>query len=320
MALLVRPHSPSRAAVLAAAMILVATTSPVAVPAQAQILPWEIAVAEIEAGRLRGLAERLGKENVLYQLHLGEVRKDDLVETAHDIDRIMASLKDGNPAYSVPAPWTPAIQEQLQKLDDLWGPIRRMAVASPYDYLRVARQFMPAEDRRGDPLVLRYFDSLIADFIAADEKLIALYDAACRDTGLEVCDTAAGTGYASMVIERSVKQAVYVVAGIDVDQNRTALEKSIATYQQIRKDNDASPFMAAALDPERGVSAAAAHELLVNLRRDWDQMQAEFDILSAGDEKNFDMKHLLDVQSELVDKVDRLTGALIRYASVRYGG
>ena len=61
MASLVRPHSPSRAAVLAAAMILVATTFPVAAPAQAQILPWEIAVAEIEAGRLRGLAERLGK-------------------------------------------------------------------------------------------------------------------------------------------------------------------------------------------------------------------------------------------------------------------
>jgi hypothetical protein len=303
-------------------MFLVDAIPPVAAaaPAPAHILPWEIAVAEIESGRLRGLAERLSKQNLLYQLHLGEVTKDDLVETSQHIDRILASLSAGSPAYSVPAPWTPEIRAQLRALDDLWGPIRRMAVASPYDYLRVARQFMQPEDRRGDPLVLRYFDSLVDDFIAADEKLIKLYDSACRDTGLEVCDTAAGTGYASMVIERAIKQAVFIVAGIDVEQNRARLKDSIATYQKIRHDNDTSPFFAAALNPERGVSAAAAHELLSTLRKDWDQIQVEFTILSAGDEKNFDLDHLLEVQSELVDKVDRLTGALIRYASVTYGG
>ena len=44
----------------------------------AQILPWEIVVAQIETGRLRNFAERLAKQNLLFQLHLGETRKSDL--------------------------------------------------------------------------------------------------------------------------------------------------------------------------------------------------------------------------------------------------
>jgi len=296
-----------------AAILLIAES------ASAQILPWEIAVAEIEAGRLRGLAEGLSKQNVLYQLHLGDVRKDDLVETASRIDGILKSLTEGSPAYSVPSPWTPEIGAQIRYLDQLWGPIRQIAVASPYQYLRVSRQFMRPADRRGDPLLLRYFDKLTDDFITESEKLVELYDGECRATGLEVCDTARTSGYATMVIERAAKEAVYVVAGIDSDQNRNGLVESISAYQALRASNDESPFYAAALDPDRGPSAAAARELLISLRKDWDQMQAEFTMLSAGDEQNFDLSHLLEVQRELVAKVERLAAALVRYASATYG-
>lgn len=297
----------------AAAIVFVAGSAP------AQILPWEINVAEIEAGRLRGLAERLSKQNLLYQLHLGEVRKDDLIQTALRTDRIIESLERGSPSYSIPAPWTPAIRAQLRTVDSLWGPIRRIAVASPYDSLRVSREFIRPEDRRGDPLLVRYFDDLIRDFIAASEKLIALYDEECQQTGLEVCATARTSGYAAMVIERAAKEAVYVVAGIDAEQNRARLKQTIEAYQELRRANDANPFFAAALDPERGVSAAAARELLVSLRTDWDSMQQQFTVLAAGDEKNFDLQGLLQTQSKLVTKVERLTAALIRYASLTYG-
>jgi hypothetical protein len=303
------------------AVLLVALTAVLLVPgsAQSQILPWEIAVAEIEAGRLRGLAEGLSKQNVLYQLHLGNVRKDDLVQTSERIDDILESLAKGDPAYSIPEPWTPEIRAQVRYLDQLWGPIRQIAVASPYQYLRVSRQFMRPADRRGDPLLLRYFDSLAADFIAESEKLVDLYDAECRKTGLEVCDTAATSGYATMIIERAAKQAVYVVAGIDAKQNRSGLEKSIEAYQALRRANDESSFYAAALDPDRGASASAARELLVSLRKDWDVMQAEFTMLAAGDEGNFDLRNLLETQRQLVSKVERLAAALVRYASVTYG-
>jgi hypothetical protein len=288
-------------------------------PAPAQILPWEGVVAEIEAGRLRNLAQRLSKQYVLYQLHLGEVRKSDLVKTADRIDRILESLEQGNPPHSVPAPWTRLLRERIREVDGIWGALRRIAVASPYDTIRVKRQFVPLETRRGDPLLIRYFDDLSLNLVSESEKLLEAYHAECLKTGLAVCPTALTSGYAGMVIERAAKEAVYVVAGIDPYQNRARLESTIDAYQQVRLANDENPFFAAALNPERGVSAHAAGELLSSLRHDWDVIEAQFVILAAGDEQNFDLRRLLTTQIRLVEKVERLTAALVRYASLTYG-
>jgi propanediol dehydratase small subunit len=302
------------------ATFLVAALAAAAGSASAQpLLPWEVTVAEIEAGGLRGHAQRLAKLFVLYQLHLGEVQKSDLVQTADQIDRILESLERGNPSHSVPAAWTPALREQIHRLQGVWGPLRRIAAASPYEFLRVLQEFVPAESRRADPLSLRYYDELCSDFIAETEKLLGAYHAECVKTGLEVCTTARTSGYATMLIERATKEAVYVVADVDRDENRRRLATSIEAYQELRRVNDESPFFAAALDPERGVSARAAAELLTSLRRDWDAMQSAFVVLAAGDERNFDLRHLLRTQTSLVEKVERLTAALVRYASLTYG-
>ena len=302
-----------RAVLLAAVLVLATSAAP------AQILPWEVTVAEIEAGRVRNLAQRLSKQYVLYQLHLGDVRKSDLLETATRIDRILESLERGNPPHSIPAPWTRAMREQINQVDGVWGPLRRIAVASPYDTIRVTRQFVPLESRRGDPLLIRYFDDLSLDLVTESEKLLAVYHAECLKTGLAVCPAAQTSGYAAMVIERAAKEAVYVVAGINPDRNRARLKVSIETYQQVRRANDESPFFSAALNPERGVSARAAAELLASLRHDWDAMEMQFVILAAGDEQNFDLRRLLTTQARLVEKVERLTAALVRYASLTYG-
>jgi hypothetical protein len=287
-------------------------------PAPAQLLPWEVTVAEIEAGRLRGLAQQLNKENLLYQLHLGDVRKSDLIDTATEIDRVLASLQEGSPSYSIPAPWTPELRERIAKVDTAWGPLRRIAVASPYDFIR-AGDFLPADTRRGDPLLLRYFDSLALQLVAEVEGLLDAYHVECEKAEAEVCPTARTSGYAVMLIERAAKEAVFVVAGIDAERNRKLLEGTIAAYQELRRQNNESPFFAAALDPQRGASAQAGVELLESLRLDWDAMQAQFVILAAGDERNFDLPALLEIQSRMVDKVQRLTAALVRYASMTYG-
>ncbi len=297
----------------AAALVLIAGSAP------AQILPWEFTVAEIEAGRLRNFAQRLSKQNVLYQLHLGDVRKSDLVKTVAQVDRVLESLEQGSPSYSIPAPWTPALREQLSNVDAAWGPLRQIAVASPYEQIRVSRQFMPAESHLGDPLLIRYFDALSLDFVAESEKLLDLYHEECVKTGLEVCATARTSGYAAMIIERATKEAVYLVAGIETAQNRARMQATIKAYHEVRRANNESPFFAAALDPKRGASAKAAGQLLMSLREDWDAMQAEFTILAAGDEENFDLRRLLAIQGGLVDKVERLTAALVRYASLTYG-
>ncbi len=300
--------------VLAALTLLV-----VASPARSQILPWEITVAEVEAGRLRSLVQRLSKQNLLYQLQLGDTRKLDLVETAIQIDRILESLSRGSPSYSIPAPWTPALREHIDRVDEVWGPLRRVAVASAFDAFRVRRQFVPADIRLGDPQLLRFFERASSDLIASSERLLALYHSECQATGLEVCTMARTAGYSAMLIERATQEAVYLVAGIEVDRNRVRLKATVEAYEKQRSANNESPFMAAALNPERGISAAAAGDLLESLRKDWDMMRREFALLGAGDEQNFDPRNLLRTQTRLVDKVERLTAALLRYASLTYG-
>jgi len=300
-------------------MLLAVTLLTSAGSGSAQILPWEITVAEIEAGRLRNLAERLSKQNLLYQYRLGTVRKADLIDTAEMIDRVVASLEKGSPTYSVPEPWTDAIRDQVLRVDEVWGRLRRIAVASPYEYLRVSRDFLPTADLRGDPLKVRLFDDLARELIGESEKLQELYHLECVATTVGVCDTARTSGYAAMLIERVAKQAVFIVAGIDVKANRAGLAKTVEAYHAVRRANNESAFMADALNPERGVSAQAAAELLESLRADWDSLQAELAVLEEGDEQNFDLKELLVIQDRLAAKVERLTAALVRYASLTYG-
>jgi hypothetical protein len=303
------------AAALAAALALLAA------PAAAQLLPWEVVVAEIEAGILRPRVQRLVKQFVLYQLHLGEVGKGDLVATVEEIDRILESLEKGSTSHSIPAAWTSALRERVHRLQGLWGPMRRVAAASPYEYVRIMQEFVPQTSRRADPLALGYFDDLGAQLMAGSEHLLVAYHEECVRTGLaDICPTAQTAGYGEMLIERATTEAIYIVADIDQEESRGRLRKTIESYRELRRANDRSPFFAAALDPERGVSARAAAQLFASLREDWDVMEREFTILAAGDERNFDLRRLLETQRTLVEKVERFTAAMVRYASVTYGG
>jgi hypothetical protein len=300
-------------------VLTVAALLVVSRPIAAQTLPWEITLAEIEAGRIRHLAQRLNKQNVLFHLHVGGVSKEDVIRTAGSIDEILRDLEEGVPSRSIPSPWTEKIREQVRAVDAAWAPLRSIAIASPYEHLRVAHQFLPRGNRRGDPLLLIYFDGLVEDLVKAANKLVATYDAECRKTGLGVCDAASTTGYAAMLIERAAKEAVYLVANIEPKKNRERLEKTIAAYQEVQQGNNSSTFFKAALDPKRGISAKAAGELLVNLRKDWVVIQDQFTILAAGDEQNFDLRVLLIAENRMVEKVERLTAALVRYANLTYG-
>ena len=313
--------NPNRWVVLAATpvVLLAAAIALIAGPARAQILPWEVTVAEVEAGRLRGLAERLAKQNLLYQLRLGDVRKADMVETSERIDRVIASLQKGNPSYSVPAAWTRPIRRQLEKVDNAWGPLRRIAMASSYDTFRFSRELVPRANRQGDPLLLRYFENLSQSLVRESEVLIDVYHEECVKTGLEVCDTAHTSGYPAMLIERAAKEAIGVVAEINGAKSRKRLQETIDAYLAFRKTTQESPFFAAALSPERGINAKAAGELLQSLRDDWDAMQDQFTILAAGDVENFDLPQMLRIHARLAAKIERMTAALVRYAGVIYG-
>ena len=122
-----------------------------------------------------------------------------------------------------------------------------------------------------------------------------------------------------MIIERATKHAVFLVAGIDTENHRSGLEATMQAYGKLRRANDENPFFAEVLNPERGASASAAGELLMSLRKDWDDLSVEFQMLAAGDERNFDLRRMLEIQDRLVGKVERLTAAFVRYASRTYG-
>jgi hypothetical protein len=288
-------------------------------PSRAEPLPWEITVAEIEAARIRQFAERLSKENVLFQLHLGDTLKSDMVGTASQIDRILETLEQGAPGYSIPAAWTPELRAQLRRVDDAWGPLRAIAIASPYEYFKAGRQFLPAGDRGSDPLLLRHFDDLSRNLIAESEKLLAAYDAECRATGLEVCAAASSVGYNAMLLERATKEAALIVAGIDPPANRKLLKGTLGAYVKQMESNDRDPTFVAALSPERGQAGKAAAEMLTSLRRDWAEVRAEFTILGAGDEERFDLRRLLDAQKTLIHKIERFTALIVQFANVTYG-
>ncbi|MEM7413692.1 MAG: type IV pili methyl-accepting chemotaxis transducer N-terminal domain-containing protein [Myxococcota bacterium] len=290
-------------------------------PAVGPVIGYEISVAEIEAGRIRHLAQRLAKQNLLFQLHLGGVRKEDLVDTAGRIDRVIDALQHGSPGYAVPAPWSAPLREQVEKVGAAWRSMRSVAVASPYDYLRTARQFAGADKGLKDPLMLRYFDGLAADLVKETEVLMGLYDQECRasEASDELCDAATLSGHAAMLSEIAVRQAVYIVAGIDGAQNRKRLASTIEVYASTRADTNASQAITGAMGEDRGESGRLAAQLLAGLRGDWDEMRKEFQILDAGDAKNFDLERLLRLQDSMVGRIERFTAAVVRYANIAYG-
>lgn len=232
---------------------------------------------------------------------------------------MLVTLERGSPSYSVPAPWTRAISDQISEVDRTWGPLRRIATASAYDSFRVSQMVAPRDARQGDPLLLGYFDQLAEKMVRESEVLLEIYHRECLKTGMQICPTAVTSGYASMLIERAAKQAVLIVAELDVPENRQRLNETIQSYRELRKANQQNAFFAAALDPKRGLSAQAAAGLLKSLRTDWDDMQRQFRMLAAGDAENFDVPQMLRIQSRLVDKVERMGAALVRYASLAYG-
>ena len=88
-----------------------------------------------------------------------------------------------------------------------------MALASPYDYLRRANEFVPRQDRRGDPLFMHAFDRMSQALIAEVDRLMALYQEECLKTDYELCGLAATHGIPMMLNERLVKELVFVYAG-----------------------------------------------------------------------------------------------------------
>jgi hypothetical protein len=281
-------------------------------PARAALLDYEYDAAQVQLGRLRTLIERLSKQNVLYQLHLADQSKLQIIETAHDVQANLDLLHAGRPLQSVPAPPTPEIRSQLREIETAWVPLQRMALASPFDYLRRSREFIDPKDDRGDPLMILHFDDLARRMTESSDRASEFYVEACRLDGYEHCDRTAVAGNPSMLAERIVKEAVLVFAGLEAEQNRKRLA---ATRQEL---DTALAVTGGSETLKRAISAGQAEyasELWKDIGRAWRRLSDELELVIRGQAEEANLRRAVNAQILLVGDMQRLAVTLEQYAA-----
>jgi hypothetical protein len=287
-------------------------------PVTATERPYEIGGALQELGRIRELVERLSKQNLFYQLHLAEQRKQDLHDTAAELDRVLELLRKGSATYSVVAPPNPAIRAQIDQVDKAWGPVRTMAVASPYDYLRRASGFIPRKSRLGDPLFIHSFDWMCQALIADVDRLVDLYKDECLKTGYELCDLTATHGIPLMLTERVVKELVFVYAGRDGESDIERLRETRDAIDVASRARDQFPIFREATDPSRGDAAAFVSGLWSSINEDWGRLRPEVDLAISGRAKDIDLKRVVKIQARLIETWERLAVVMVRFSNAKY--
>jgi hypothetical protein len=285
---------------------------------QAGERPYEIGGAQEELGRIRELTERLSKQNLFYQLHLAEQQKQDLHDTAAELDRSLELLREGSVAFSVAAPPNQAIRNQVEQVDKAWGPVRRMAVASPYDYLRRANEFMPRRHRLGDPLFIRSFDRMAQALIEQVDRLMLLYQKECMKTDYELCELASTHGIPIMLTERVVKELVFVYTAPGEESDRERLRETRDAIDAHHAEVAQQPLLEEETDPARGDAAAFVSGLWSSLNEDWGRLRLEIDLAIAGRADEINLKKVLKIQARLVETWERLTVVTLRFVEAKY--
>ena len=285
---------------------------------QAGERPYEIGGAQQELGRIREATERLSKQNLFYQLHLTHQEKQDLHDTSAELERSLELLREGSVAYSVAAPPNQAIRNQIDELDKAWGPVRRMALASPYDYLRRANEFMPRRYRLGDPLFVRSFDRMSQALIAEVDRLIALYQKECLKTDYELCELASSHGSPIMLTERVVKELVFVYTGPGDEGDRDRLRATRDAIDAHHLELVQLPIYQEATDPSRGDAAVFVTGLWSSIDEDWGRLRPEVDLAISGRAEEIDLKEVLKIQARLVETWERMNVVALRFIEAKY--
>jgi hypothetical protein len=281
--------------------------------AGAVLLDFEYGGALAQLGRLRMLVERLSKQNVLYQLHLAGQSKIQIIDTASKIQETLDLLHAGRPLMVVPEPPTAEIRKQLRQIDAAWVPVQRMARASPFEYLRRSREFIDPKDDRGDPLMILYFDDLARQVVVEADRASQLYIKECHREGWERCEFAGVAGIPGMLVERIMKEAVLVFAGLEA-------EKNLARLAATRKELDAkleltgsSSVLKGAISPARGKHGETAEVLWKDIAAAWRRLGNELELVARGQAEERNLQQAASVQVLLVADMQRLAVELYQH-------
>ncbi|MBW2267448.1 MAG: hypothetical protein JRH16_02640 [Deltaproteobacteria bacterium] len=289
--------------------------SPTAGVADAHIPSHEFNGAMRDTNWVRVTAQQLSKQNLLYQLRLGNVTKQDIVDSAGEMDRILDKLANGRTDQWVPKPPTPEIHAAIERIDAKWGPLRTLSMSGPFDMLRRSG----LSSRADDPLLVRRFSELSTELGEAAETLLALYLKECLKYEYPLCRVQAINGVPQLLSERMVTALVFVYAGIERETNIVRLREARNTYdatmQRVRK----VPLVIEAMDPSRGISGRAISDMLQIADREWHVLRAEVDRILGEEAVRIDFGNVLTSQEQMALQMIRLRVAMERYAATREG-
>jgi hypothetical protein len=299
----------------------VAATEPkLADPSRSALLNYEYGAAQAQLGQVQVLAERISKRHVLEELGLADQRQVDVVASVEEMDEVLQSLRKGDPLGGIPEPPTKEIQQKLERLGEVWTPLRDMALASPFNYLRQSREFVPPSNRRGDPLHLRYFDWVASQVIEAARAVAQLYDAECRADGYTHCAFIQRQGAADMLTERLVKQVALVFAGVDPHTTKEDIIETRDAYNQIGEEPRAQRFVEQVTAGSRGQEGVFLGELLLEIAASWEGLGLRADRVIEGIAEDDDIREAARLQEVMVADLHRLTVAVTQFARVEQGG
>ena len=285
------------------------------IPNDILLQPWEHGGAQIQLSQVRTLTQRLSKQNLLYQLHLADLQKRDLVRTSQELDAALESLRDGSPTLAVPPPPTRQVRDAIELLDQAWGPLRRLALASAFDYVRRAGS---ASDGSGtDPLLIRHFDELAQ---AVDQRAAAAqqrYEEVCERSGIPDCPVVARATSAGMLSERMVKEAVLVFAGFDAEANSARLRESRGRMDRLLELAAAHETVQSAMSRERGKIGEVVGELWGEIGGNWDRLSHDLGLALVDQGRQLDVVETVAVQQVFVEDLQRFSVAVQRFTAAR---
>ena len=301
---------------LGAALLLATFMVPAGSPAADRAIPsHEFSGAMRETNWVRVLAERLSLQNLLYQLKLGGVTKDDLERTSEEMDRVLHDLRKGSPARWVPAPPTPKIAARIDVIDGRWGPLQTMALASPYDYQR--RAAVERASRIGDPLLVRHFDALARELGDEAERLLQLYLAECRTYEYPLCEAQALNGMPALWSERMLNAYVQVRANDGGEDAMKRLRESRDAVDAVLARIAEVSLVREAMDPSRGGPAQFIAGVFEDTNQVWVRLRGNVDLVLDGQEDESDLASALGDQKEFIALMARLRIAMEQYAAPR---
>lgn len=302
--------------VLAVALL----TGGFAAPASAALLNYEYGAVQGELGQVRVLAERISKRHLLSELNLGDQQRIDVDASVAEMESLLRKLRAGDPLGGVPRPPNDEIRHAIVRLDQAWAPLRQMALVSPYNYLRQSGGYMKPTPPREDAQHFRHFDRVALQVSQAAEAVSLLYDRECRRDGYSHCDLVLRQGFADMLTERLVKQAVLVFSGIDPETTREDLVATRDTYDRMGEAPQAQRLVEQVTASQRGSEGALMGQLLAEINASWTGLRRRIDRVIEGIAEEEDIRQAVRLQDSMVAHLHRFTMAVTHFARIEQGG